>query len=115
MYKLKSYVRNKSCLEGSIVEAYLVEECLTFCSRYLHDGVQSWLNRMSRNNDTCALSEFEASNIFPNRGKPIGGKGKGKKFSLDEKSRAQAHKYILINCDKVDKYLRYFHLLCLLQ
>ena len=88
---------------------------MTFYSRYLHDGVQTRLNRISRNNDACASSKVEASNIFPNRGQPIGGKGKGKTFSLDEKSRAQAHKYILINCDKVDKYLRYFHLLCLLQ
>ena len=34
---LKSYVRNKSPLEGSIVEGYIAEECATFCSRYLHD------------------------------------------------------------------------------
>ena len=34
---LKSYVRNKSRPEGSIVEGYIAEECITFCSRYLHD------------------------------------------------------------------------------
>ena len=31
------YVRNKSRSEGSIVEGYIAEECITFCSRYLHD------------------------------------------------------------------------------
>ena len=34
---LKSYVHNKSRLEGFIVEGYKAEECATFCSRYLHD------------------------------------------------------------------------------
>ena len=34
---LKSYVRNKSHPEGSIVEGYIAEKCTTFCSRYLHD------------------------------------------------------------------------------
>lgn len=32
---LKIYMHNKACLEGSTVEGYLAEECLTFCSRYL--------------------------------------------------------------------------------
>ncbi|XP_019237060.1 PREDICTED: uncharacterized protein LOC109217284 [Nicotiana attenuata] len=36
MCTLKSYVRNKNHPEGSIAEAYLVEECLTLCFRYLH-------------------------------------------------------------------------------
>ncbi|KAL6584538.1 hypothetical protein OROMI_003827 [Orobanche minor] len=37
--KLKSYVRNRSKLEGCIAEGYLVEECLTFCSRFLRSRV----------------------------------------------------------------------------
>ncbi|CAN6708856.1 unnamed protein product [Malus baccata var. baccata] len=32
---LKRYVRNKGRPEGSIAEAYLVDECLSFCSMYL--------------------------------------------------------------------------------
>ncbi|XP_073219685.1 uncharacterized protein [Cicer arietinum] len=39
--KMKSYVCNKSRPKGSIAEGYLVEECLTFCSRYLHSGVET--------------------------------------------------------------------------
>ncbi|KAL4324540.1 hypothetical protein GQ457_11G029210 [Hibiscus cannabinus] len=35
--KLKYYYRNKRYPERSIVEGYLVEECLTFCYRYLED------------------------------------------------------------------------------
>ncbi|XP_075100759.1 uncharacterized protein LOC142176620 isoform X2 [Nicotiana tabacum] len=37
---LKSYVRNCACPEGSIAEAYIANECMTFCSRYLEGGVQ---------------------------------------------------------------------------
>jgi len=43
--RLKIYVRNKAYPEGSIAEGYLAEEALTFCSRYLHEGVETRLNR----------------------------------------------------------------------
>ncbi|KAM3303928.1 hypothetical protein P3S67_014959 [Capsicum chacoense] len=35
---LKSYVCNRACSEGSISEAYIANECLAFCSRYLKGG-----------------------------------------------------------------------------
>lgn len=57
--KLKSYVCNKSHLEGSISEGYLVEECLVMCSRYLHSGVETRLNRM-----TSYLNELESLSFF---------------------------------------------------
>jgi len=44
LYKLKDYVRNRCHLEGCMAEGYLAEECLTFCSRYLHDGVKTRLD-----------------------------------------------------------------------
>ena len=40
---LKSYVKNRAQPEGSIAEGYLVEECLTFCSRYLA-GIETRFN-----------------------------------------------------------------------
>nr|XP_025670299.1 uncharacterized protein LOC112770094 [Arachis hypogaea] len=108
MCTLKSYVRNRSSPEGSIAEAYLVDECLTFCSRYLHDGVQTKLNRIPRNNDA---NDFEAEIphsfpiLFPKKGCPLEAK-KGEIFSLDDKSRNQAHSYILLNCGKIEDYVR---------
>ncbi|XP_072074365.1 uncharacterized protein [Arachis hypogaea] len=69
--RLKSYVRNKSRPEGSIAEGYLVEECLTFCSRYLSPDVDTRLSRRTQNYDNCSEAE------------PIGGKRKGQPFSLD--------------------------------
>ncbi|CAN6547389.1 unnamed protein product [Malus baccata var. baccata] len=50
LHKLKSYVRNKARPEGSIAEGYLGDECITFCSRYLH-RVETKFNQRDRNDD----------------------------------------------------------------
>ena len=44
MKKLKNYVKNKAHPKGSIVEGYVVDEALTFCSQYLQ-GVETKFNR----------------------------------------------------------------------
>nr|GEV12576.1 hypothetical protein [Tanacetum cinerariifolium] len=48
MKKLKNYVRNQAKPEGSIVEGYVSEEALTFCSHYLKD-VERRFNCPGRN------------------------------------------------------------------
>ncbi|XP_042950344.1 uncharacterized protein LOC122282460 [Carya illinoinensis] len=48
--KFKRYVRNRARPEGSIAEAYIHLECLTFCSMYLHD-IESRYNQEERNID----------------------------------------------------------------
>ena len=47
---VKRYVQNTARPEGSIAEAYVVDECLTFCSRYF-DDVETRFNRPSRNKE----------------------------------------------------------------
>ncbi|XP_028072583.1 uncharacterized protein LOC114274804 [Camellia sinensis] len=47
---LKGYVANRVRPEGSITEAYVVKECLTFCSMYL-GGIETVFNREERNVD----------------------------------------------------------------
>jgi hypothetical protein len=71
-------MHNKASPEGCIAEGYIVEELLTFCSRYLELS-QTVFNRPVRNHDDA--------------------RGEVKSFNLDEKSLAQAHRYILINSD----------------
>ena len=81
---LKSYVRNRARPEGSITEGYLVEECMTFCSRYL-DDTESKLNRPSRNcegGENCPL-------------------GKQERFTLTDIQKKQTHRYILFNTDAI--------------
>ena len=47
LYTLKRYVRNRARPEGSIAEAYVADECLTFCSKYM-DDVETRFNREPR-------------------------------------------------------------------
>ncbi|XP_060183378.1 uncharacterized protein LOC132613386 [Lycium barbarum] len=105
MCRFKSYVRNKNHAEGSIAEAYLVEECLNLCSRYLHGGVHTRYNRRSRNNDECGSTDAQTCSLFPDKGCPLGGK-MGDPDELDDKSLNQAHRYILSNCEEIQDYVR---------
>jgi hypothetical protein len=103
---LKSYVRNKAAPEGCIAEGYIVEECLTFCSRYLEDGdIETRFNRPRRNDDDNGVSSSSESTIllklFPILGKPI---GLTKIFSLPNMEMIQAHRYVLANCGLVDPF-----------
>ncbi|XP_072073855.1 uncharacterized protein [Arachis hypogaea] len=76
--------------EGSIAEAYLAEECLTFCSRYLHGGVQTRLNKRPRNDDDPSEDEVVPSKLFSNKGRSLG-MGNAEPINLDDISSAQAH------------------------
>nr|XP_018625296.1 uncharacterized protein LOC108944606 [Nicotiana tomentosiformis] len=102
---LNSYVRNRNYPEGSIVEAYLVEECLTLCSRYLHGGVKTRFNRRPRNNDEYDSINAQAFSLFPNTGCPLGAQ-KNDPIVLDDRLQNQAHIYLLNNCDEVQEYIR---------
>ena len=81
--RLKSYVRNKAAPEVSIAQGYIVEECLIFCSRYMH-GIETIFMRPIRTveNSTGAVSYFAPSQI----------------------ELIQAHHYILFNCADVGHF-----------
>ena len=67
--RLKDYVRNVAKPEGSIAEGYVVDEALTFCSRYLYD-VEMRFNRPDRNND--GINPTRQLSIFESLYKPLG-------------------------------------------
>ncbi|XP_048494556.1 uncharacterized protein LOC125494787 [Beta vulgaris subsp. vulgaris] len=71
LYKLKLYVHNKARPEGSIAEGYIVDECMTLCSRYL-DDVETKFNRLERNCDGDDDTARKLS-IFSHPGRPLGG------------------------------------------
>lgn len=83
----------------------MAEEALTLCSRYLHKSVETRLNRKNQNYDNSDSFEDRAD-YFSSIGRPLGGKKKGKPFSLDFNSIAQAHRYLLFNCDEIQVYIR---------
>ena len=79
-------MRNRARPEASITNGYIMEECMTFCGRYL-DDVETKSSRPIRN--------FEGSD---RSGRAV---GKGKRFLLDAVTRAQTHRYMLANTTSV--------------
>lgn len=96
----KRYVRNMARPEGSIAEAYVVDECLTFCSRYL-DDVETRFNREGRNRECADLQAFDLS-VF-NHGVNLLG-GSRKKYAGDDYDKMVW--YVLNNCIEVQPYLQ---------
>lgn len=103
MGTLKSYVRNRSRPEGSIAEGYLAEECLTFCSLYLADYVETRFNQPTRNDDIITDSTFTLD-VFASSGYALG-KAIATKFDAD--ILKNAHQYVLFNCHHLQSYIKY--------
>jgi len=51
IHTLKKMVKNRYRVEGSICEAYIIKEILTFSSHYFQPNVQTRLNKVTRNDD----------------------------------------------------------------
>jgi hypothetical protein len=94
LYTLKRSIRNKAQPEGSIAEAYVVDESLTFCSRYM-DDVETRFNRVPRN---LGFSDPSAHNadIFRHHVNLIGACDLGYFEDFN-----QMVWYVLYNCDQV--------------
>ena len=65
----KSSIRNKARPEGLIVEWYIANKCLTFCSRCL-EGVETKFNRPLRNLDPP--TNIHTKYLFKSVGQAIG-------------------------------------------
>lgn len=100
--KLKRYVRNRAHPEGSIAEAYIDVECLTFCSMYFHD-VETRFNRVERNIDIGQENESRGLSIFSQNVRPL---GSSKLHRLHERLFTMAQWYVLNNCTEIECYLR---------
>nr|GEV59978.1 hypothetical protein [Tanacetum cinerariifolium] len=84
------YVRSRAQPEGSLVEAYIKDECLSFCSRYFK-GVEALFNRPPRNDEDILNKEMYILNLS---GRKL---GKVEIIELDHKLLAQAHRYVILN------------------
>ena len=101
--RLKDYVRNIAYPEGSIIEGYIAEECLTFCSRYL-EGVKTVFNRPQWHSDfveNTKLYKFLTVERILRKTESI---------ILDQKSIAQVHHYVLLHSDIISDYRRLVYL-----
>jgi len=101
LYTLKRYVRNRSGPEGSIAEAYIADECLTFCSKYM-DDVETRFNREPRNK---GFSNEEAYGV------DVFGHGvnftSAPEYVYDENGIDQMVWFVLNNCAQVEDYVKY--------
>jgi len=70
MHTLKEQVHNKARPKMSITKAYIADECLTFCSRYLH-RVEIRFNYLERNEDGRD-SQHRGLSDFMKLRKPLG-------------------------------------------
>ena len=86
-------MRNKARPEGSIAEGYIVDECMTLCSRYFH-SVETKFNRLERN-DVNTYHVRNKLSIFSHSGRPLGA---DKNIHLEVSEREKAHVYVLKNC-----------------
>ncbi|XP_050115699.1 uncharacterized protein LOC126593651 [Malus sylvestris] len=98
--ELKKSVRNKAKPEGSLVEAWVAYESLTFCAMYLED-VETAFNRSQRNNDGGVRKE--KLSVFAQIARPFGDPVKDESFT--KKDMEVAHWFILNNCDEALPYL----------
>ena len=100
MHTLKGYVHNKAHPEGSMAEAYIANECLTFCSRHLHRA-ETKFNCLDRNEDG-GRSQHQGLSVFIKLGKPLG------QANIKVLSHADwncAHLYVLRNCEEVQPFI----------
>jgi len=95
---LKGYMRNRARPEGSIAEAYIANEALTFCSRYMEDVV----TRFNRDDDKWDPPNGDLS-VFQHGVKLLGA---NRETYLENKEFDKLCWYVLNNCDEVEPYLR---------
>nr|GMD28163.1 uncharacterized protein LOC109185082 [Ipomoea batatas] len=100
-------MKNKRYVEGSICDAYLVEETTHFASFYFEDNVQSRRTQIGRNlNDGGIDTSLPTTlSVFNRPGRPIDAKGQR---YLNNKERFAAHQYILLNYEEVQPILRLY-------
>ncbi|KAL3849603.1 hypothetical protein ACJIZ3_011485 [Penstemon smallii] len=98
MYPFERYVRNKARPEASIAEQYIDNECMTFCSMYLHN-VETRFNRMERNYDVS--EQLGIFSVFACKGRPFGGP---KYEELSNSDWKKIHIFVLKNCQEIEHY-----------
>ena len=75
---MKGYVTNRARPEGSIVEAYIVKECITFCSIYL-DEIETMFDRPKRKVDRG--EHCPGMTVFTNPARPFGSESRSGNIS----------------------------------
>ncbi|WRX28001.1 protein of unknown function DUF4216 - like 7 [Theobroma cacao] len=103
---LKKKVKNRASVEGSICEAYIIEEISSFCSWYFEPAMRTRLNRMLRNDDGGDVDSQGRLSIFIHFGRAFGPLDKSR--FLDEDEFYAAELYVLMNSEEMLPYIKMF-------
>lgn len=97
---------NKARVEGSICNAYLLEEITNFCSLYFEEDVNCKVKDLGLG--TCVDNESNIDPDLPEMFSSIIGhsSSEGQFCYLDEKDYKVAHRYVLSNCEILQQYQR---------
>ncbi|KAI9115997.1 hypothetical protein K1719_012927 [Acacia pycnantha] len=98
---LKNKIKNPRYVEGSIAEAYLVEEAAKFASYYYPPEMMSRWRGVPRNDD--AGDTRDQTSIFNFPGRVV---GKRSRSTLDRRDKRVAEWYILNNCEEAARDLK---------
>ncbi|WOG95220.1 hypothetical protein DCAR_0414526 [Daucus carota subsp. sativus] len=99
---LKNNVKNKAQVEGSICNAFLVEEASNFCSHYFEKHIHTRHRKVPRNDPRGNEEKYEVNiSIFSHPGRAH---GKVTTRYLDDREYVAANNYFLFNCHEVAPY-----------
>ena len=99
---LKNNVKNKARVEGSICNAFLVEEASNFCSHYFEKHIHTRHRKVPRNDPGGNEEKSEVNiSIFSHPGRAH---GKVTTRYLDDREYVAANNYFLFNCHEVAPY-----------
>lgn len=99
----KLYMRNRSCLEGSVAEGYLADKCLTFCGRYF-EGIETRVIWPIQNDEYNELDSNHSWSVFSHTRCLL---GRPTIWNLDLAVLALPHGYVIFNCIKIQEYREY--------
>ncbi|XP_038687458.1 uncharacterized protein LOC119986835 [Tripterygium wilfordii] len=106
LHFLKKKVKNKAHVEGSICEAYIVEETSMFGSYYFEPNVISRRSRVPRNEDWGTFNqEYPRISIFNQPGRLVGPAGRR---YLTDREYSAATLYLFLNCDIVQPFINMY-------
>lgn len=103
MLYLKRKVRNMARVEGSIAEAYILEEISNHASLHFDPKLQTKRTKVPRNDDGGHSMVDECLSIFKYPCRPSG-KGRNRFLTDDELHIAET--YVLVNCKEVEPLLQ---------
>jgi hypothetical protein len=95
---LKNFVRNRTKPEGSIAEAYVASDALTFCSRYMEDMDTRFISEDDSGGEVPLPDDIA---VFQHGVTLVGG---NRVQYIEDDLMDKLVWYVLHNCEEADEY-----------